>query len=179
MTFFFSYFLNQTFSFICKYGHYIDEKKYQSHFFFQRHCTSRTYFLELKKMQQSWLFTSFLHCVEIAHQCLSWSSAYWNFRCVASQTWIRSRGRIFASNSHNKPFSPTTQTAENVEFVITCVEYSKPRLLHTKNKIRKEDLKGVKQIMTKFTYMCGSFIALQQNTGNDRPTILVLTPCKR
>ena len=37
---------------------------------------------------------------------------------------------------HGIPFSPTAQTAKNVEFVIICSESEKPRVLHAKHVVR-------------------------------------------
>ena len=71
-------------------------------------------------------------------------------------------------SSHNIPLAPTTQTAENVGFVITCIKCTKPRLLHSKNKIKKEDLKGMKRPLPKLTYMCVSGIAKYLGMENNR-----------
>ena len=74
--------------------------------------------------------------------------------------WKQSRGKSSGVNSkklsHNIPFSPTAQTTKNVVFVITCVDCSKSRLLHSKNEIKKEDLKAVKRIVSKLTHVCES-----------------------
>lgn len=74
--------------------------------------------------------------------------------------WKRSRGKSSGVSSkklyHNIPFSPIAQTTKNVGVVITCVDCCKSRLLHSKNEIKKEDLKGVKRIVSKLTHMCES-----------------------
>ena len=63
------------------------------------------------------------------------------------------------------PFSPTAHTAKNVGFVITCLECEKPRLLHSKHKVRKEDVPSVKRMMK---YMCGAALSEYTGSGEDR-----------
>ena len=69
---------------------------------------------------------------------------------------------------HGIPFSPTAQTAKNVGFVITCMECEKPRLLHSKQVIKKDDLKSAKRMMQKVSYMCGAALSEYAGSGNDR-----------
>ena len=38
--------------------------------------------------------------------------------------------------NHNVPFTPTAQTAKNIGYIIPCNECGKPRLLHSKKKIK-------------------------------------------
>ena len=71
-------------------------------------------------------------------------------------------------SSHNIPFSPSAQTAKNVGFVIVCCECDKPRLLHSRNKIKKENINAVKRMMGKLTYVCGAAISEYVGTGADR-----------
>ena len=65
------------------------------------------------------------------------------------------------------PFSPTAHTAENVGFVITCTECKKPRLLHSRKKI-KDDVAGAKRMMGKVTYMCGAVLSEFLVNGRDK-----------
>ena len=57
---------------------------------------------------------------------------------------------------------------KNVGFVITCLECQKPRLLHSKNKMKKDDLPSAKRMMQKVSYMCGAALTEYVGSGNDR-----------
>lgn len=49
------------------------------------------------------------------------------------QKFLRSKLEDPEKRPHNKPFSPTAQTAKNVAITIPCEECKKPRLLHSQN----------------------------------------------
>ena len=57
---------------------------------------------------------------------------------------------------HNIPFSPSAQTAKYVGLTIKCVECEKPRLLHSKHKLKEQQVKTLKSFLSKIIYICGS-----------------------
>ena len=63
---------------------------------------------------------------------------------------------------------PSAQTAKNVGFIISCVECQKPRLLHSKHKIKKHDVQSAKRMMKKVSYMCGAALSEYLESGTDR-----------
>ena len=69
---------------------------------------------------------------------------------------------------HGIPFPPSAQTAKNVGFIISCVECQKPRLLHSKHKIKKHDVQSAKRMMKKVSYMCGAALSEYLESGTDR-----------
>ena len=64
-----------------------------------------------------------------------------------------------------KRFNPTTQTAKNVGFIVRCEECQKPRLVHSKLKLKKEDTHGAQRMLKKLSYMCGASPAEYVGTG--------------
>ena len=82
--------------------------------------------------------------------------------------FLPSKLKDIEKGPHNILFSPSTQTAKNIGFTIKCEECSKPRLLHSKPKIKQEDLKGGKRMILKLTYICGFILSEYLGTGNDR-----------
>ena len=58
--------------------------------------------------------------------------------------------------------------AARLGFVITCTECKKPRLLHSKTKIKKENGPGAKRMMEKVMYMCGSILSEFLGNGADK-----------
>ena len=79
------------------------------------------------------------------------------------QPWKMSR-----KDPHNVPFSPTGQTSKNVGFVVKCQECNKSRLLHSKHKLKADDTKSAKRMLSKVSYMCGSVLSKYLGTGNDK-----------
>ena len=71
-------------------------------------------------------------------------------------------------NPHNIPFSPTAQTAKNVGFVIKFEACDKPRLLHSKSKVKHDELRGVQRLIATLNYVCGAVISEYMRTGADR-----------
>ena len=104
---------------------------------------------------------------------MTWKKTYWCF-------WIQYHTDVTKNNillqlkiledveksPNGVPSSPTAHTAENAGFVITCTECKKPRLLHSRKKI-KDDVSGAKRMMGKVTYMCGACAEFMVN-GSDK-----------
>ena len=51
------------------------------------------------------------------------------------------------------PFNPTSQTAKDVGFIVRCEEYQKPRLVHSKLKLKIEESQGAQRIMKELSYL--------------------------
>ena len=61
--------------------------------------------------------------------------------------------------SHNIPFPPSAQTAKNMGLTIKCVECEKRRLLHSKHKLKEQQVKTLKSFLSKIIYICGSTLS--------------------
>ena len=85
-----------------------------------------------------------------------------------SEKFLPSTLENVEKSPHNVPFSPTAQTAKNVRFVISCSECKKPRFLHSRNKVKKDDVNAVKRMMGKITYVCGAALSEYLGTGGDK-----------
>ena len=63
------------------------------------------------------------------------------------------------NSAHGIPFNPSAQslseTARNVGFTVRCEECQKPRLVHSKLKLKKEESQGAQNIMNIVLYMRG------------------------
>lgn len=57
---------------------------------------------------------------------------------------------------HGMPFSPTAQTAKNVEIVVLCSECEKPRVLHCKHVVRGKERTNLNNVLEDLSYQCGS-----------------------
>ena len=57
------------------------------------------------------------------------------------------------------PFSPCAHTAISVGFTVKCSECNKPRLLHSKHKLKGEEPKKLKIFLSKIIFICGSTLA--------------------
>ena len=69
--------------------------------------------------------------------------------------------------NHNVPFTPTAQTAKNVGYIIPCNECGKPRLLHSKNKLKPNELNSFKRFINDFVYVCGGTLReIAENEGD-------------
>jgi len=93
--------------------------------------------------------------------CINLKLKWFFFNCIwyiydPEEKFLPSILEDVEKSPHNITFSPTAQTAKNVGFTIACSECSKPRLLHSKNKVKKDDIKGVKRMLSKLSYMCGN-----------------------
>ena len=69
---------------------------------------------------------------------------------------------------HGIPFPPTAQTAKNVGFVIKCSECEKPRLLHSKHKLKESQQKILKLFISKIIFICGSALSEYEGPGTRR-----------
>ena len=50
--------------------------------------------------------------------------------------------------SHNIPCNPSCKAAKNVGFIVNCEECNKPCLLHAKHKLKANDIKGAKKMIS-------------------------------
>ena len=55
-------------------------------------------------------------------------------------------------------FNPCFQTTKNTGILLVCSECSKPRLLHSKNKAKRDDLLLLNSMMKLCTYGCGAVL---------------------
>ena len=144
--------------------------------FYEKHCITRTYFFQIRK------------CTDVScayHKPIRGGDEidifpdpvpqeidgilHYNPGSDADEKFLPSKLEDVEKGSHNIPFSPTGQTAKNVGFVVKCLECNKPRLLHSKNKLKTaEEQKGAKSMISKLSYMCGSVLSEYLGTGNDR-----------
>ena len=85
-----------------------------------------------------------------------------------SEKFLPSKLEGIEKNPHNIPFSLTAQTAKNVGFVIKCEACDKPRLLHSKSKVKHDELRGVQRLIAKLNYVWGAAISEYMGTGADR-----------
>ena len=59
------------------------------------------------------------------------------------------------SHGHKMPFNPSQQTAKNTGVVAKCSECSKPRLLHSKHKLKMEEVLWLEGLVANMSYSCG------------------------
>ena len=69
--------------------------------------------------------------------------------------------------NHNVPFTLMAQTAKNVGNIIPCNECGKPRLLHSKNKLKPNELNSFMRFTNGFVYVCeGTLCEIAENEGD-------------
>lgn len=74
---------------------------------------------------------------------------------------------------HNIPFRYSSITSKNVGLVMKCSECGKPRLIHSKNKMKKDALEQFKRVINDYVYVCGgSFSDVDIDEGNNDTKIL-------
>ena len=66
------------------------------------------------------------------------------------------------------PIRPLRSKVKNVGFIVKCEECNKSRLLHAKHKLKANDIKGAKRMISTVAYMCGSVLSVCIGTGNDK-----------
>ena len=54
------------------------------------------------------------------------------------------------------PFNPSAQTAKNTGIFLKCSDCSKPRVLHSKRKLKQEESLLVEGLLEVYTYSCGA-----------------------
>ena len=62
------------------------------------------------------------------------------------------------SQGHKIPFNPSQQTAKNTGVLVKCSDCSKPRLIHSKHKLKREETVWLEGLMDEMLYSCGSNI---------------------
>lgn len=143
--------------------------------FYEKHCITRTYFFQIRKCSD--ISCKFHKPIRGGDEIDVFPDPvpqemdgilHYNPGSDADEKFLPSKLLDVEKGSHNIPFSPSGQTAKNVGFVIKCQECSKPRLLHSKHKLKQDDQKGAKRMISKLTYMCGSVLSEYLGTGNDR-----------
>ena len=143
--------------------------------FYVKHCVSRTYYFQIRKCNDT-------SCR--FHKPIRGNSEidifpdpvpnevdgvlHYEPGTDAEEKFLPSKLEDAEKGSHNIPFPPSGQTAKNVGFIVKCLECDKSRLLHSKYKLKSDDQKGAKRMMSKVSYMCGSVLSEYLGTGNDR-----------
>ena len=60
------------------------------------------------------------------------------------------------SKGHKIPFNPCAQTAKNTGLLLLCSDCSKPRLLHSKKKLKSDEALWFEGLLEVHTYSCGA-----------------------
>ena len=69
--------------------------------------------------------------------------------------------------NHNVPSMTTAHTAKNVGYIISCNECGKLRLIHSKNKLKPNELNSFKHFTNDFVYVCrGTLREIAENEGD-------------
>ena len=82
-----------------------------------------------------------------------------NITRQATEKYLPSKLEDPEKRPHNIPFPPSAQTAKNVGLTIKCVECGKPRLSHSKHKLKEQQVKTLKSFLSKIIYICGSTLS--------------------
>ena len=69
---------------------------------------------------------------------------------------------------HNILFPPTAQSGKNVGMLVKCMECKKPRLMHSKTKLKLSECNALKRSLSGLQYVCGAtFSSYEPDENND------------
>ena len=127
---------------------------------YHNHVISTTYFFQVGECDDAAFPYHKPLRVQKTIKCLSWPCPKWSWECPSLSRRGRSHKKILPSvlddvekSAQGIPFNPTSQTAKDVGFIVRCEEYQKPRLVHSKLKLKIEESQGAQRIMKELSYL--------------------------
>ena len=148
--------------------------------FLQQHCKVRHYMFSIKKCNSApcvckpprlprEVFDSIHHLPDPVPD----GDHYQDFSDLYGKGETTEQYRPSLSESEKKssgiPFSPSAQSAKNVDLVIQCHECEKWRLIHSKHVLKPREKAELRQILQEIQYSCGSGL---QNIEHDEHSVL-------
>ena len=88
--------------------------------------------------------------------------------CNPKERYLPSLLENVEKQDNGRDFPPTAQTSKNVGLVIFCTECKKPRLLHSKYKLKNQQPAAAKRIVQKLEYICWASLSEYYGSCNDR-----------
>ena len=141
--------------------------------FFDTHATKRTYYFQLRKCTDNQCEfhgeirgTEEIKIFPDPEPYEKDGVQHYRPGSDADEKFLPSKLHNAEKRPHNIPFSPTAQTAKNVGLTIKCTECEKPRLLHSKHKLKGDEIKVLKIFLGKILFICGSSFGEYEGTGN-------------
>ena len=144
--------------------------------FYNKHCTSRTYFFQVRKCDD--ISCSFhqpmrgdIATIDVFPDPVPTEvdgSLHYQPGSDPTEKFLPSKLEDVEKSPHNVPFPPTAQTAKNVGFTVSCMACKKPRLLHSKTVVKVVYQKPTKRMIEKLDYVCGSVLSEYEGTGNEK-----------